>query len=61
MQNGKYSVETVDQGAYGTTLSLNLTLTEQMDFGTYFCISKNQKGLTKARVTVFGKFSEIRG
>ena len=40
---------------YKTDLSLNVSLSEPSDFGTYYCISKNPKGLTKAAMELFGK------
>ncbi len=35
-------------------MRLNITLDSALDFGTYYCISKNDKGLTKAGVSIFG-------
>lgn len=51
----KFAIATKDYDGYKTVLSLNLTLTEPVDFGTYYCISKNEKGLTKAAITLFGE------
>jgi len=36
-------------------VSLNLTLDSKMDFGSYYCVSKNDKGVTKGVITIFGK------
>ena len=43
-----------DFDGYKTELSLNITLNDPADFGTYYCISKNEKGLTKATIELFG-------
>jgi hypothetical protein len=51
----KYLVSTKDFNVYKTNLYLNISLTEPADFGTYYCISKNEKGLTKAAIELFGK------
>ena len=45
-----------DSDGYKTDLSLNITLNDPADFGSYYCISKNEKGLTKAVVEMFGKY-----
>ena len=45
-----------DFDGYKTDLSLNITLNDPADFGSYYCISKNEKGLTKAVVEMFGKY-----
>ena len=45
-----------DFDGYKTDLSLNITLSDPADFGSYYCISKNEKGLTKAVVEMFGKY-----
>ena len=52
----KYLVSTKDFNVYKTNLYLNISLTEPADFGTYYCISKNEKGLTKAAIELFGEF-----
>ncbi len=44
-----------DFDGYKTELYLNISLSETQDFGTYYCISKNEKGLTKAAIELFGK------
>ena len=36
-------------------MKLDITLDDPLDFGTYYCISKNTQGLTKASVTIFGE------
>ena len=46
---------------YKTDLSLNVSLSEPSDFGTYYCISKNPKGLTKAAMELFGKKQVMAG
>ncbi len=51
----KYAIGFKEYGQYKIVMTLNVSLSEVNDFGTYFCISKNEKGLTKAGVTVFGK------
>ena len=51
----KYLVSTKDFNVYKTNLYLNISLTEPADFGTYYCISKNEKGLTKAAIELFGE------
>ena len=50
----KYMLTSTFDG-YKTDLSLNVSLSEPSDFGTYYCISKNPKGLTKAAMELFGK------
>ncbi len=54
-QEGKYTVRHRTHGKYTSSVSLNVSLDSPMDFGTYYCISKNTQGLTKASVTIFGK------
>ena len=51
---GKYAMETKEFEGYKASLTLKITLTEPADFGAYYCISKNEKGLTKGGITVFG-------
>ncbi len=51
----KYMVSTKDFNVYKTNLYLNISLTEPADFGSYYCISKNEKGLTKAAIELFGQ------
>ena len=50
----KYTIGSEDDD-YKTKLFLNITLTESADFGAYYCISKNEKGLTKGAVELYGK------
>ena len=50
----KYTLTSTFDG-YKTDLSLNVSLNDPSDFGTYYCISKNPKGLTKAAMELFGK------
>ena len=52
---GKYKMTSNDFDGYKTELYLNISLSETQDFGTYYCISKNEKGLTKAAIELFGK------
>ena len=52
---GKYGLRLKEYGMYKTTMSLQITLTDPADFGAYYCISKNEKGLTKGGITLFGK------
>ena len=41
-------------GGYKTEMSLNITLTgDPADFGAYYCISKNEKGITRGGVDLF--------
>ena len=49
----KYAIGSEDDD-YKTKLFLNITLTESADFGAYYCISKNEKGLTKGAVELYG-------
>ena len=51
---GKYGLRLKEYGMYMTTMSLQITLTDPADFGAYYCISKNEKGLTKGGITLFG-------
>ena len=39
---------------------LTLTLAERRDEGTYYCVSKNELGITRANIQVFGKFCSNR-
>ena len=55
-RSGKYQMSSNDSDIYKTELSLNITLNDPADFGSYYCISKNEKGLTKAVVEMFGKY-----
>ena len=55
-RSGKYQTSSDDFDGYKTDLSLNITLSDPADFGSYYCISKNEKGLTKAVVEMFGKY-----
>ena len=50
----KYHLETRDFDGYKTIMYLNISLNEQSDFGAYYCISKNEKGLTKGAVELYG-------
>ena len=52
---GKYGLRLKEYGMYMTTMSLQITLTDPADFGAYYCISKNEKGLTKGGITLFGR------
>ena len=54
-ETGKYAVTQKAYDTYKTTMRLHITITEQADFGAYYCISKNEKGLTKGGITLFGK------
>ena len=37
-------------------MKLNVSLTgDPADFGAYYCISKNEKGITRGAVQLFGK------
>ena len=54
-RSDKYQLSSNDFDGYKTELELNVTLNEAADFGTYYCISKNEKGLTKAAIELFGK------
>ena len=54
-RSDKYRLSSNDFDGYKTELSLNVTLNDPTDFGTYYCISKNEKGLTKAAIELFGK------
>jgi hypothetical protein len=51
---GKYQTRGNDFDVYKTDLYLNISLSDPADFGTYYCISKNDKGLTKAAIELFG-------
>ena len=55
----KYQMSSNDSDIYKTELSLNITLNDPADFGSYYCISKNEKGLTKAVVEMFGKYTTV--
>ena len=39
---------------------LTLTLAERRDEGTYYCVSKNELGITRANIQVFSKFCNNR-
>ena len=52
---GKYALGTKEFEGYKASLTLKIALTEPADFGAYYCISKNEKGLTKGGITLFGK------
>ena len=54
-RSGKYKLSSKESDGYKTDEYLNITLNHPTDFGTYYCISKNEKGLTKAAVELFGK------
>ena len=52
----QYRVEERDFDGYKTEMKLNISLTgDPADFGAYYCISKNEKGITRGAVNVFGK------
>jgi hypothetical protein len=53
-------VSTKDFNVYKTNLYLNISLTEPVDFGAYYCISKNEKGLTKAAIELFGNCKKCK-
>ena len=53
-RRGKYEIASKEYDRYKSVLSLNVTLSAGDDFGAYYCISKNEKGLTKAAITLFG-------
>lgn len=55
----KYRLSSNDFDGYKTDLYLNISLNHPADFGTYYCISKNEKGLTKAAIELFGKIPFI--
>ena len=50
----KYGLEAKDSDGYKTELYLNISLSDPADFGPYYCISKNEKGLTKGAVELYG-------
>ena len=50
---GKYRRTSDDSDGYKTNEKLNISLSDPRDFGTYYCISKNEKGLTKAAIELF--------
>lgn len=52
---GKYALGTKEFEGYKASLTLKIRLTEPADFGAYYCISKNEKGLTKGGITLFGE------
>lgn len=54
-QEGKYQLHSREIGKYSISSHVNITLDNAMDFGLYYCISKNEKGLTKAGITLFGE------
>lgn len=42
-------------------MTLNLTiLNPNSDYGRYFCVSKNEEGITRGEIEVYGKFILIR-
>ena len=53
--DGKYGVNQIEYDIYKTKFTLNVTLERADDFGIYFCVSKNEKGMTKGGITLFGK------
>ena len=53
----KYRFDITEYDLYKTRLTLNVTLESPKDFGVYYCISKNEKGITKGGITVFGKIN----
>ena len=36
-------------------MTLNITITHPNDFGRYQCVSKNEMGITKGTISVFGQ------
>ena len=54
----QYRIEERDFDGYKTEMKLNISLTgDPADFGAYYCISKNEKGITRGAVNVFGKLT----
>nr|XP_040569630.1 LOW QUALITY PROTEIN: uncharacterized protein LOC121119077 [Lepeophtheirus salmonis] len=49
----KYNLHSIDRDKYVTVVRLNVTLNKPEDFGSYYCISKNEKGVTKGAITIF--------
>ena len=48
-------MEERDFDGYKTEMKLNVSLTgDPADFGAYYCISKNEKGITRGAVQLFG-------
>lgn len=42
-------------------MTLNLTiLNPNSDYGRYYCVSKNEEGITRGEIEVYGKFIFIR-
>lgn len=38
-------------------MTLNLTITNpNSDYGRYYCVSKNEVGITRGEIDVYGKF-----
>ena len=57
----QYHVEERDFDGYKTKMKLNVSLTgDPADFGAYYCISKNEKGITRGAVQLFGKQIRIQ-
>lgn len=52
----KYSLTSMENDIYKTRTALVIQMTSMEDFGVYYCISKNEKGITKGGITIFGKF-----
>ncbi|XP_059081824.1 uncharacterized protein LOC131879496 [Tigriopus californicus] len=49
----KYSLTSMENDIYKTRTALVIQMTSMEDFGVYYCISKNEKGITKGGITIF--------
>lgn len=37
------------------SMSLNVTVSNANDYGRYFCVSKNEMGITRGSINIFGQ------
>ena len=40
-------------------MSLNVTVSNVNDYGRYFCVSKNEMGITRGSINVFGQCARV--
>jgi hypothetical protein len=55
----RYRLAAKEFDIYKSTVTLNVTLESPEDFGAYYCTAKNEKGVTKGGVTLFGKYNML--
>lgn len=57
IENGtKFVLTEKEHGGYKLTMKLIVLYMTSSDFGEYYCVAKNEHGMTRGRFRVYGKF-----